>query len=473
MVTGFLLLLLGCGGGGSGTASNMSPGGAAPPPGGAPPPPGGTGTVNVTAVDPLGASLALADLELESTRESMTTIADANGKGTFEGVSAGPVTVRAVYTDDFENYLLGHSATADLATGGHLSLTVEAQSLANPVIGAAGGFVDPEGVSEDGRSLKFRMILLYVFGNRVIDYIASAPLTVTLADCTPDTTNDAPEHHADCIGGSADFDASYRVLGESPQTFELDPFEYAATPAPYVASLLVDQSERIGASDPGDLRLRGFKYLLAHKLPADTISLAAFAADHPLGGSPALLPQTPVMVLGDDATAIDDLAALEGGGAPLYAALADGIDHLAATSPRSGPQRIVAVLTDGHDDLCGDAIQCGLMRDAVTSRSRATGTEVVVLAIGPDANRRALSELTAATRGRAFWIDEPAQTRLLLAALPDLFSRYGRGANVAFEIEADEAGTFRSGRTVYATVNVQECPFDCNGGSLPIAIPIP
>jgi hypothetical protein len=467
------VVITGCGGGGG---SGASPVAVAPAPPAAQPAPtsAAPGEVLISVVDVLNAPVPYADVSLYSNSPFRQATADANGQLTFQNVSPGFVEAFGG-SADASQYSLGYSGRADLAANGHVSLRIETRPVSNPIFGLAGGFVDDGGVSADGRSLTFRVLLLYVGGNRRIDYDAGGPVDVRVADCAPNATNDAPDFHADCIEGAPGFDAAFSVNGG--HQYVTVPNEYAATPQSYTASLLLDQSERIAASDPYDLRLLGIKNYFSLKGDS-SVSLAGFAADNRAEGKIALIPNQPVTLFSSNNTApsvevIDDLATLEGGASPLYTAIDRELDRLLAIPIPAQTNRMLAVLTDGTDDTCGTAAQCRAAREALARKSLATRTEIVTIATGAEQSRREISELTAASRSRTFWVNEPEKMRVMLTALPDVLSKFGQGVEVRFRIDAASAGVFRSGRMVFATLSWEECPFECSSGSIPVAIPIP
>jgi hypothetical protein len=459
---------IGCGGGGS-TSGNAPAAPQTPAPNPPAPVRQDAGTVDVTVVDLLGAPVPFADLSLHSNSPYRQATADSSGRATFTEVAPGNVEVNASLTETADSYFVGRG-TATLEARGRIDVRVEIRPAADPVVGTSGTAV----LSNDGRSLEFQVNVIKVGGNRNIDYDASGPMTFRLADCDPDTTNDALAFRADCVQGPSGFDASYRVVDPERSTAFIG--EFPKTPSPYTASLLVDQSVHIRPSDPSNLRLLGIEHFFALVDQPNVATLAAFA-DGEIDLQPALLPQQPVTVYpSNDPAALADtiasLASLVGGGAPLYAAIDSEIERLRRKSTTA--DRFVVVVTDGHADFCGTEAQCAAARDAVAAKSRATSVEIVAIATGASReHRRTLAAMGALSGGRTFWLQEPAQLRLVLSSVPGLLDVYGIGETISFRIEATNDGVFQSGRTVLATLEFEYCPFECSGGSVPVAIAIP
>ena len=434
--------------------------------------PAGNGTVVVIGRDVFGNPIRGATIRFvsnggyEDLRES-----DATGRATFTGLAKGTVSAVVHADDESVGRVWGHSE-GDLLANGRLEIEVVARpNTTAPLYGVAPAIVERDDVSADGRSLEFRLSLMQVSGS--YDW---GGLDVSLEPCVPDASNDQPTFHADCIGGASGFDRAYAVVESMSSTRAT--FDKGGTPHPYTATLLLDQSRRVGDSDPWDRRLFGVKYLIT-RLESDSLLLAAFATDNASTGERAQLTDRPVTVISTNADAslfpaVDELATLEGGASPLYAAIDEMLDVVAKAPPVPGQSRSIVVLTDGHDDACGTADICRAARQLVTNKSNAAGIEIVTVALpgGSADDRRGLTELTAANLGRAFWMDD-ADNALLLGELPSILSDRIERAELRFRIEADAVGTFASGRTVYATLELEVCPWDCSIETVPIAVLIP
>ena len=485
-----LLSICGCGGndgrggqdGGPPQIGGAPPDGGPRPDGEPPVEPDVTGTVDVTAVDVFGAPLAGAWISLHSNSPYQQAIADTDGRATFRKIRPGVVDASANTFDKAFGIGVGYSGELYLPANGHADLYVIVRPFADAVVGSTVATVAPGGLSADGRSLTFRLNLTYVDGyRRINDKPDPVGLKVSLAECAPDSGNDSPMFTPDCVGGTAGFDAAYGVV-EPPAPVVFQRSMPAGLPQPYAAALLLDQSKHIQLNDPADARLFGTKYFLVQNRVTDRVVLAAFGTDDASIGELSPLPQQPVTVFPvqngtSSFSTIDSLAHLEGGVAPLYAAIDHMLDFIAANETAVGQRRMVVVVTDGRDDTCGTEAQCRDAREGVAEKSLASGIELVTIGLegGANQDRRALSELTAASRGRSFWVAAPpTQLGVLFGELPDVLSYGGDAVEVSFKIQASTAGAFQSGRVVFATVLLEQC-FDwyCTNWSIPIAVRIP
>ncbi|NJN53033.1 MAG: VWA domain-containing protein [Gammaproteobacteria bacterium] len=240
-------------------------------------------------------------------------------------------------------------------------------------------------------------------------------------------------------------------------------------------------------NDPWDARLLAAKFFLAGKIAGARVALAAFAADDVASGEASELAQQPVTFfpLGNarfvDAgetlfSAIDSLASLEGGAAPLYAAIDASLDftatHSAKATTPSGKRRAVVVLTDGLDDTCGNPAQCSAMRDAVIARSRAE--EIDIVTIGQPSLAGDARALTALTQdgGTALWAEDH-QLAIVFGALGPVLDGSAPSHVMRFRVETTTMGVFQSGRTMLGRLKIEICPFDCFSMSIPVAVPIP
>ena len=452
-----------CGGGGSG--------GGAPPPG---PGPAGSAVVDVTVVDLFGQPMA-GRVALSSTGGSNEEAsASADGTITFNGLWPGDVGVTATGQDSEAEWVSG-SASGRVARDGRLALRIEAGPKAEAL---TGGTAVVDAVSPDGRSLTVRFSLSYVAG----DWRTPNPdrvdvaLDVSLADCTPDATNDSVQFQPDCVAGAPGFDAPYQIVAPSGPVWVADAKSLTGTG--YRPAVLIDQSKHVADYDPRALRVPASKYFFTRH--ADVVRFAAFAADDNANGDLSPLPQQPVTVLPRDEhglpapETIEALGTNWGGVAPLYTALDRTLDFIWDNTGLVTFADGIVVLTDGHDDTCGSPIECHDLRETVVQKSHDYGVELVAVALpgGSVADRRALSEVIGASRGRALWLADANQLPTVFATLPNVLSSHGDAFDVTFRIEA-AAGTFVSGRTVFGTLSFHTCPFDCSDWSMPIAVRIP
>jgi hypothetical protein len=306
--------------------------------------------------------------------------------------------------------------------------------------------------------------------------------------CTPDPANDGSGARPDCVSGEQGFDAAYNGLDEgravSIRRNRAGGYDAIFRPV-FKTALLIDQSAGVIVSDPADKRLFAAKYLLTRAGDERRFAVAGFAADDVASGQPALLPQKPVMILPVENPqftsdgralfpAVDSLSVLEGGGAPVLAAI-DRMLDFGARGPDEKASLIV--ITDGRDKDCGSPSQCRARRDALLQKSRDKGVTLLTvgLARSPgDWDREALAfAAQLGSDGAAFWAGDAKQ----LAPILDVAERYARQEvdtlDVSFRIRSETAGTFVPGRTILGQVRFEICPFDCTYTFVPFAVKIP
>jgi len=490
-VGAFLLLLLGltaCGGGGgqpSATPSAPSaPAAPTPPPASAPP--AGRGTLAITVTDAIGAPIAGAEVWINSDQpnEDKWVTTDGAGKVEVTGVYAGPADLQAASPDAY-----GLLTRVAIPANGTLRVTVVAVPAAEGASGISAARVIPGSVSDDGRTVEFAVSIIQVPHASSAEYWARGPVAVRVMAFALDPANDGNGVRPDFVSGEQGFDAAYNGLDEGRAASILRnraPQNVDGIHRPlYKTALLLDQSSGVIVSDPADKRLFATKYLLQRADGERRFAVAGFAADDAASGQPALLPQKPVTILPVENPqftsdgralfpAVDSLSALEGGGAPVLAAI-DRMLDFGARGPEEKASLIV--ITDGRDKDCGSPSQCRARRDALLQKSRDKGVTLLTvgLARSPgDWDREALAfAAQLGSGGAAFWAHEPRQ----LAPVLDVAERYARNEvdtlNVSFRLRSETAGTFVPGRTILGQIRFEICPFDCSYTFVPFAVRIP
>jgi hypothetical protein len=430
----------------------------------------------VTATDVLGAPLAGARVYVSTywTDEDKVALADSNGRAEIKDVIASVFSV-SVYGP--ESY--GVVPSGNLAAGATVAVTVAARPTAEPAGGIARAWVPAGGVSDDGRTLEFSLEIVQVTNEG--EYWAYGTDAVRVAGCTPDPGNDLPRFRPDCIAGTDGFDASYDGVAIS-----VGKVEAAGTPVPGAAALLIDQSTNVVVNDPADARLFAAKYFLTLANESTRVVLAAFSSDDPASGQFSLLPRQPVTVFpleNPQFTAhgrsyfktVDDVAALEGGASPLYAAI-DRMLDFAAADPQQGAKAVI-VVTNGRDDTCGTRSECRSILDAVIRKSKASLVPIVTVGLGSAAgaaDHEALGLLSqGAANGAAYWAPNPQQLTMVLGDVHSFLARSKDTLEVALRIQSPVAGAFASGRTVIGQVSLEVCPWECVYTVIPFVVQVP
>jgi hypothetical protein len=427
----------GCGGGGSGggvTGSSAA---------GNPRPAGPTGTVVVTVTDVLGAPVPDASVYVSSASWSGKAQSDANGQARFTGVPTGRVTASSSSDSPVDS--IGRSPEVDLVADAEVDVAVVVSPVPNRDGGPGGiGAARVDAVSSDGRLLDFSLPVFDWGG------VGSA----TISSCTPDPATET----ADCVIGPAGFDAPYSVQSLQPTLIP------GGEPAAFSAALLVDQSQYLAADDPWDYRFFDLKYFLVSKAPADRVLLAAFASDDVASGTLSQLPQKPVTLFPVENPAfttasnglfptIDSLGSLEGGSAPLYAAIDAMLDYVAANTSAE-ERRALVVLTDGVDDTCGAPAQCDDARDRVADKSRAVAVPLAIVVVSGDLDgARMMARLAARSGGVVLWTFYMSDLGPVFGRLPGVINGSEATYEQRFRIESTTDGAFQSGRTVTGSMN--------------------
>ena len=472
-----LLLLLGlaaCGDGGGGQPS------ASPPA-----PSAGRGTLVITVTDALGTPIAGAEVWINSDQpnEDKWVTTDSNGKVEVGGVYAVTTDIQASSNDAY-----GLLTRVAIPANAVQRVTVIAAPAAQGASGITAARVIPGSVSDDGRTVEFAVSIIQVPHASSAEYWAWGPDAVRVMACAPDPANDGNGVQPDCVSGEQGFDAAYDGLdeGRAVSIRRSLAVGYDAIHWPvFKTALLLDQSSGVSVGDPADKRLFAAKYLLMRAGDEGRFAVAGFAADDAASGQPALLPQKPVTILpvenpgftNDGRSifpAIDSLSALEGGGAPVLAA----IDRMLDFGARGLDEKAsLIVITDGRDMDCSSRSQCRPRQDALLQKSRDKGVTILTvgLARSPgDWDRETLAFAAQyGSDGAAFWAHEPSQ----LAPVLDVAERYARKEvdtlDVSFRIRSETAGTFVPGRAILGQVRLEICPFDCTYTFVPFAVKIP
>lgn len=473
------LALTACGG------SGLSADSPDPPTTGTPstPPVRGTGKVVVIARDVFQAPLPGARIQLRTywTDADQDAVANAEGRAEFANVPEN-FSVAVYEPDRSPMWLFGLALKGKVAAGEVKQVDVTASPYYFPGGGVAAASVTAGGVSDDGKTLQLSLKIIQVRHPSQGEYLYGAK-SIRVASCVPDTSNDMPEHRSDCISDADKFDAPYEPgkissIREQPAGSERE--------TSYAAALLLDQSAGVIVDDPADARLFAAKYFLTYASADNPKGLAAFASDAPGSAGPSLLPAQPVSFFPVENPqfssygpgyfpTVDALSAMEGGGAPLYAALDNLLDFVAAN--HTGSAGAVIVISNGQDDTCGSRAECRAMRDAVIRKSQTADIAIVTIGV-PSADgvfdREALGLLAQSNpRGAAFWAEGPEQLAMTVSSAHSYLAMQKNLMEVTLQIQTSVAGAFASGRKVLGTLQLEECPWDCYYSTIPFVVQIP
>jgi len=480
LLAGLAMVVAGCGGGGG--DDRIAPN----TPSSQVTNPTGRGTVIVTATDALGAPLVGASVTVFSGwgGEDKQAVTDVNGVAEVPNMLAYSYSVSVSAPSAY-----GYTSARTLKPNGvdRVSVTGWPRSQWSAG-GIARASIPDGGISADGRSLRVSLEILQVpasQGGEEYEF----PDTVRILPCAPDLANDLPRFQPDCIAGADGLDVGYGVPGTfaQAQSLEFRLVSPTKTARSVSAALMLDQGAQVAADDPEDRRLFAAKYFLDFAPGNGAVALAAFSADDPATGQRSLLPERPVTVFPVENPTftdsgrslfplVDSLAGMEGGNAPLIAAVDQMLDFVTAADARDG-QRALVVVSSGRDPTCGSRSDCRAALDAVVQKSRSSGVAVVTVGLA-DANGSAdpetLGLLAQGAEGSAaFWARQPDQIPTSLGAAAAYLAGTMGTMVATFTITSTVPGAFASGRTVLGQVQLEVCPWDCLYTDIPFAVRIP
>ena len=401
--------------------------------------------VKVTVNDTFGAPIAGAAIE----GSAKTGLTDARGAALVVLDQAGVSATLKVSRESFIDQSI--AATATLGKINEFTVVlVRRTAPAGASLGTRSGAVPL--VDGSLRELSFEIELVLVDGSAgPIEYLSLA--NFSLRACTPDPGN----ARVDCVrGANAADDQAYTPLAATPASLTL----VSAEPArPYAAALLLDQSGSIHDTDPTGARLYSAKAFLGSLGTDDRTMLAAFA-----GGAEASIPSVPLTTYGpfrDHASAPDYFATLDalamqvGGNTPLYASLDSLRQNVAAdTSLPAGLTRAVVLFTDGTDTACGDIAACRTRRAQSIQGANDSGLRLFTIGLSNNVDVVALGELATQTGGAFLYADSAEQLLPLYGSLGKLLSLSLPTYRLRWTVQADAAGTFKSGHTLLGKVQV-------------------
>lgn len=379
----------------------------------------------------------------------------ASGTVTLNGVPTGAVPVGTTA----DGFLAVPQQTVTVAEGAAVPVAFRLVRRTEP----GGGYTpptDPPPPTNSGQTLVLSLNLVVVDQNGVpINNLTGADFT--LRACTP-----VAGEPSECVRrtSSATFDAPY---APSPATGAPGSFQLVGPPppAPYAASMLLDQSNSIVTNDPSDARVYASKVFLDSVDPGDQVALGAFAQ-----GSGRLIPTQPLSIFADfgDARsifddALDSLPDLEGGFTPLYAAL-QGMAAYTATNAPGGARKAVVVFTDGNDTVCTGNAATGCRNDMIDA-ANASNVDIFTVGLGSEVNTAVLTEISYRTGGIHLVATTPEQMIAIFGSLGNLLSGSITTYRLTWTIQANTTNVFQPGDAVLGTIEVRH-------GTQTIVLPI-
>ena len=397
--------------------------------------------------------------QVQTTVEGFTISGTTNASGTvtLNGVPTGAAPVGTTA----DGFLAAPQQTVTVAEGAAVPVAFRLVRRTEP----GGGYTpptDPPPPTNSGQTLVLSLNLVVVDQNGVpINNLTGADFT--LRACAP-----VAGEPSECVRrpSSATFDAPYSPSPSSgaPGSFQLVP---PPAPAPYAASMLLDQSNSIVTNDPSDARVYASKVFLDSVDPGDQIALGAFAQ-----GSGRLIPGAPAPYyvfadFGDARSifddALDSLPGLEGGFTPLYAALQGMAAYTDANAP-DGVRKAVVVFTDGEDTVCTGNAAAGC-RSNMIDAANAGNVDIFTVGLGSEVNTAVLTEISYRTGGIHLVATSPEQMIAIFGSLGNLLSGSITTYRLTWTIQGNTTGVFQPGDAVLGTIEVSH-------GTQTIVLPI-
>jgi len=490
--------LAACGGSGGGEGSSAGPPASGnPPPSGNAPPSGSTGSIRVKVIDFAGDAVAGAEVWVSATNTSALTGPD--GIVRFDNVPTGPSRVCADHPVRGHTCLAPDPVTIEKDKLIELSRQLQPLPWDEAVAAVLSATVDPGGVSADGKVLDVTLQVAVTGPQYQGSWFVDGPEwgynRIQVFDCAARTGDELLQLGPRCIRSADGRDASYSF----GQVNDRGPVNAIERPGgPWAAGLLIDQSDA-GLSPrwlPNDSRIFAAKFLSSRVLPATPLVLGAFSSDEP-SGSASRLPQRPVtffpvespVFLSSTAEAfglLNNLHSLVGGGAPLYEAIFEGVEYMAARTPPERSRALV-VLADGADTTCGTPAQCAALRREVIERARDAAVQLFLVGgagsgctpdwVGcQDPSDSEAIQLLAREGGFPIVIgDFPA-----LGPAMELAGQWLQPSmtvqDISLRLTSDTAGAFAPGATVmgaFTGANASQCPMGCQVHQFVFSVDIP
>jgi hypothetical protein len=441
LATGALCLgLVACGGGGGGgdTASTEPASGLV-----------------VTVTDTYDAAIAGATVEATVGSSTLRGITGANGIAVLAGADGN-----ASVTVSRDPFFFPKTLPATITAGAVTQLTVKLERAAS----AAGGSLSTRTPNyaptiTNGQTMTFEIELVIVDSNSepILNLGAS---NFVLSLCTPDPSNDRP----DCVRGQYDasFDAAYNPAnGGTPVSVEW--VEAAAVAQPYAAGLMLDQSASIAGSDPTGARLYSAKAFLDRLGAGDWVLLSAFADQ--AGAKIPTIPLTVYEQFRNSGTVLnapsyystlDSLAALVGGGTPLYDALDLLRERVVNDASVAGIAKSVVIFTDGDDTTCATTTTntCRERRQQSINAANAAGVRIFTIGLSNNVDFIALGELANKTGGAFLFAENSQQLIPLYGSVGRLLSLSLPTYKINWTVNTTTANAFVPGNALLGKVQV-------------------
>jgi len=434
-----------------------------------------------------------------STGAGISKDTDANGVTQFDDVAAGKISVCASHpVRGYDRYGCSEFTVQKDQV---LEVSRPISASQNPTVAVLQATADPGGVSADGRSLELTVRVAVTRGREGSSWFLEG-WGLGVEGCTARTGAELAELGPRCIASMGGGDISYGSELKDAGVVRT----VAGLPRSSAVGLLIDQSETGLSPDwaPNEPRLFNAKVLAHSLLPDVPVAIAGFASDT-ASGSTSSLPRRPVTFFPVDAPGfvgsrsdafetLNDLGGLVGGGAPLYEAIAAGIEFMADRSP-PGSLPTLVVLADGTDSSCRTAAQCAQWRRTIARRAQETGVRLFLAGYESTDNMNDGAEECSASDDEWEWYicsltfgaKAPLQELSSAGGMPltlgwnlELVREWLSGSmtvqDIRLRLTSEVEGAFSPGAVVTGRLrgsNESWCPWDCYVVALPFRVEVP
>ena len=500
------MVATGCGGSsGAGSSSSgnppqQSPGASAP---------SATGTLTVAVTDPDGRPLAGAKVIVYNDRETKTIGSVRTNNHGLVTVGSVPSRVIVYAIHEFGYVRVENNSVAQ--SGGTTVGVIALPFRPRPTVALLPVEVPPNSVTDDRSALTLHVALVaspaapfVPAGYGDFSTGATPALGLELGDDADDSRRECylwlDQRNTVPGCGAESIPSLYTV---SVEHFSYSAVGTAAPPNPQApparTMLLLDQSRRVAALDPGAFRSfaarRFIEHLLRAAVPGD-LAIAGFAGDAGDAATPALLPDRPLSApLGASApfssdegllkSAVGVLEPLVGGSAAVFDGVAAAVSLTAMASAPGN--RTVVVILGGGDDREMSAPDRAQALASLRRQRDDTAVRSILLDGSPQGSRvdhRDIADLAAALRAPTISLGVARNER-------DFYLQsWASGANSALDLAADlveekplptlsaafrvksGAGAFPSGATLRGVLYVESdnCPMGC--WEIPVAFSV-
>lgn len=413
----------------------------------------------VTVVDKYDAAIAGATVEGTVGSSILRATTDTNGIAVLAGAD-GNASV-TVSRDPF--FFRKENIPATITAGAVTQLKVMLERATS----AAGGSLStrtpgyaPTIIGTQTMTFEIELVIVNDKSDPITGLDASS---FVLLPCKPLPAPSSTEpDKVDCVRGKDDasFDAAYTPANNGVPV-SVAWVEGAAVAQPYAAGLMLDQSASIAGSDPTGARLYSAKAFLDRLGTGDWVLLSAFADQ--AGAKIPSIPLTVYEQFRNSATVsvapsyystLDSLAALVGGGTPLYDALDLLRERVVNDASVTGIAKSVVIFTDGDDTTCVTATTNTCRERRQQSINAAGDVRIFTIGLSNNVDFEALGELANQTDGAFLFAENAQQLIPLYGSVGRLLSLSLPTYKISWTVNTSTQNAFVAGNALLGKVQV-------------------